>query len=69
MCFQHVPSTTDIDKTNHHFEAEFSNDIWGPVELDVTFIWDRIEKPVADDEGDRPKSDAFRLMVGFSADF
>ena len=60
---------TDLDKTNHHLETELSNDIWGPVELDITFIWDRIENPVADDEGDRPKSDDFRLMLGLSADF
>ncbi len=61
--------TTDLDKTSHHFETELSNDIWGPVELDITFIWDRIEKPVADNSGDRPKSDDYRLLVGFSADF
>ena len=60
---------TDLDKTHHHFELELSNDIWGPVELDVTFIFDRIEKPVADDDGVTPKSDDFRLMMGFSADF
>jgi len=61
--------TTDLDKTNHHFEAELSNDIWGSLDLDITFMWDRIEKPVTDDQGDTPKSDDFRLMVGFSASF
>lgn len=60
---------TDLDKTNHHFESELSNDIWGPVELDLTLIWDRNEKPVADEDGDRPKSDDFRIMLGFSAGF
>jgi hypothetical protein len=60
---------TDFDKTNHHLETELSNDIWGPVELDITFIWDRIEKPVADNDGVRPKPNDLRLMVGLSADF
>lgn len=60
---------TDLDKTNHHLETEVSNDIWGPVDLDITFIWDRIEQPVADDEGVRPKSDDFRILVGLSVDF
>ena len=60
---------TDFDKTNHHFETVLSHDVWGPVELDVTFILDRIEAPVADDDGDTPKTNDLRLMVGLSADF
>ena len=60
---------TDLDKTSHHAEVELSYDVWGPVEIDTTFIWDRIEKPVADDSGDRPDSDDLRLLIGFSADF
>jgi putative salt-induced outer membrane protein YdiY len=60
---------TDLDRTNHHLETELSIDVLDPVELDITFIWDRIEKPVASDEGDRSKSDDIRVMVGLSVDF
>lgn len=60
---------TDFDKTNHHFETVLSHDVWGPLEFDVTFILDRIEAPVTDDNGVTPKKNDLRLMVGFSADF
>jgi hypothetical protein len=64
---------TDFGKTNHHGESELSFDVWGPVELDVQFIWDRIEEPASqvndDGETDTPKSDDFRLLVGLSLDF
>ena len=61
---------TDLGKTNHHSESELSVDIWGPLDLDVTFIWDRIESPADTDENeDDPKSDDFRLLVGFSLEF
>ena len=55
---------TDIDKTNHHAESILSFDIWGPLELDLTFILDRVEKPVANASGDIPRSNDFRITMG-----
>jgi len=45
-----------------------SIEIWGPLDLDVTFAWDRIEKPEADSDGDVPESDDLRLTVGLALD-
>ena len=59
---------TDLDKTSHHFESILSVDIWGPLDLDLTFILDRIEKPEEDD-GDQPDSNDITVMAGFSIDF
>jgi len=59
---------TDMDKTSHHFESVLSVDIWGPLDLDVTFILDRIEKPEVDDDGTRADSNDIRIMAGFSID-
>ena len=59
---------TDFGKTSHHSESVLSVDIWGPLDLDVSFIWDRIEDPATDD-GDTPKANDFRLIVGFGLEF
>ena len=60
---------TDLDKTNHHAESVLSFEIWDPIDLDVTFIFDRVEKPISDDNGDTPKSNDYRLLVGLSIEF
>jgi putative salt-induced outer membrane protein YdiY len=53
---------TDMDKTNHHAESVLSFDLWGPLDFDVSFIWDRTEDPPD------AKPDDFRLLVGLSLD-
>lgn len=61
---------TDFGNTNHHAESVLSFDVWGPLDFDVSGIWDRIEDPAPDSNGgDRPKRDDFRLLVGVSLDF
>jgi len=57
---------TDFEKTNHHLRSELSFDIWGPIDFDLTFIWDRIESPESESDGSQPDSDDFRMEVGFS---
>ncbi len=59
---------TDPDRTSQHFESVFSLDIWGPLDLDVSLIWDRISKPEPDANGVRPDSDDVRLSVGLGLD-
>ncbi len=60
---------TDPDNTNHHFESTLSVDIWGPLDLELTYILDRIEKPERDGDGERPDSNDHRLLAGISLDF
>ena len=60
---------TDLDKTNHHAESILSFDIWGPLELDMSFIFDRVEGPVPNAAGDVPKSNDYRLTMGLGLDF
>jgi hypothetical protein len=60
---------TDLDKTSHHFESILSVDIWGPLDLDLTFMLDRIEKPERDGNGDRPDENDISIMAGMSIDF
>jgi len=58
---------TDIDKTSHHAESVVAFDIWGPLELDLSFIFDRIESP-APTATDVPASNDYRMTVGLALD-
>ena len=60
---------TDPDKTNHNLTSVLSIEVWGPLDLDVTAIWDRIQKPARASDGTRPSSDDLRLTVGIGIDF
>jgi hypothetical protein len=61
---------TDYGKTSHHAESVLSFDVWGPLDLDVSGTWDRIQDPAkVDDDDDDPKRDDFRLLVGLSLEF
>lgn len=60
---------TNTGQTSHHFESILSVDIWGPIDLDATFLLDRVEKPERDGDGDLPESTDTRVMVGISVDF
>jgi hypothetical protein len=60
---------TDFDKTNQHAESILSLDIWGPLELEVAFVFDRIKEPVTDADGVTPKSNDYRTTLGLAIDF
>lgn len=60
---------TDTDKTNHHAESALSFDVWGPLEFEIAFIFDRIEMPVPSASGNRPLSNDYRLTAGLGFDF
>lgn len=60
---------TDLDKTSHHFESILSLDIWGPLDLDITFLLDRIEKPVQESDGTRPEENDISILAGMSIEF
>lgn len=60
---------TDMDKTSHHFESVLSVDIWGPLDLDLTFMLDRIEKPERGSDGSRPDENDTSIMAGMSIEF
>jgi putative salt-induced outer membrane protein YdiY len=60
---------TDFNKTSHHFESILSVDIWGPLDLDLTFMLDRIEKPDQEDDGTRPDENDIQILAGMSIEF
>jgi hypothetical protein len=60
----------DASQAFHHARASLSFDILGDIlELDLAVIWDRIESPQRDAEGNVPERDDFRSTFGVGLDF
>jgi putative salt-induced outer membrane protein YdiY len=53
----------------HHFVTGFQFDLIGSLDFDVTFVWDRIEKPRQSADGTFPKKDDFRVNFALGFDF
>ncbi len=60
---------TDFDKTNHNLTSVVSVEVWGPLDLDVTAVWDRIQQPARASDGTRPASDDLRFTIGLGIEF
>ena len=60
---------TDLEKTSHHGESVLDFDIWGPLDFELSLIFDRIEEPVPDASGNQPSSNDLRMTAGLSLDF
>jgi hypothetical protein len=60
---------TDLGQTSHHLQSVLSFDLWGPIDFDTTFVWDRVEDPALNVDGTQPESDDIRLTVGLGIDF
>jgi putative salt-induced outer membrane protein YdiY len=59
----------DTEQTNHHAEATLEFELTGELDLDVSFIWDRIEDPETESDGNTPDKNDFRLSVGLALEF
>jgi len=51
-----------------HFDSTFEIELTRKIDLNFSFIWDRISNPVANDLGEIPDKDDFRLVLGFGLD-
>ncbi len=67
--YQNTLVVTDLGQTSHHLMSVLSFDLWGPIDFDTTFVWDRIEEPALNDDGTQPASDDLRITVGLGIDF
>jgi putative salt-induced outer membrane protein YdiY len=54
---------------NHHLVASLETDITSLIDLDVSWIWDRIEDPRPAADGTAPVQDDFRTTVGLTFEF
>ena len=53
----------------HHFISTLSTDLTGDIDLDISFVWDRIQDPQPKSVDTAPKKDDSQLIIGFSYDY
>jgi hypothetical protein len=53
----------------HHLLTTLSSDLAGNFDIDISFVWDRTQKPPPLADGTFPEQDDFRLLVGLSYEF
>jgi putative salt-induced outer membrane protein YdiY len=58
----------DTSETNHHALTTVSIDVWGNMDLDLTFVWDRNQSPAVRSHGSVPLQDDYRLSAGLGWD-
>ena len=53
----------------HHALATLETELLSWLDFDVSFIWDRIQNPTPDSDGNTPEKDDFRFVVGLRLDY
>jgi putative salt-induced outer membrane protein YdiY len=51
-----------------HSDSTLEIELTRSIDLNLSFIWDRIQNPVADDNGNVPDQDDYRFIVGIGLD-
>lgn len=53
---------------NTHFVSTFETELTKKLDLDISFIWDRVQNPVPGSDGTVPKQDDFWMTIGLGLD-
>lgn len=61
--------TPDTDLSNHHAVATLEIELTSVIDLDLKFIWDRIEGPEKDSGGKEPDSNDYRITAGLAIEY
>ncbi len=59
-------ASSDLGGYTHHMLAALESEITGSLDFDVSLMWDRVGQPTTDAEGNTPKPDDYRLMIGLN---
>jgi len=59
----------DNGRYTHHMLTKLSFDLISDLDLDISVIWDRIEKPKTASDGTQPKQDDYQIVVSLAYDF
>ena len=62
-------TSREVGETTHHSVTTLSIDITKRLDLDVSFVWDRISQPSIGEDGVQPEPDDYRLILGIGLDF
>ena len=52
----------------HHSIVTVETELTDKLDLDVSFVWDHIRSPVADQNNELPENDDFRILIGLGYD-
>jgi hypothetical protein len=53
----------------HHLLTTLSFDLFKDLDLDISFVWDRMERPKQTASGKIPEQDDYQVIVGVSYEF
>ena len=53
----------------HHLLTGFEFELFGDFDLDVSWVWDRIQDPRQNSDGTYPEQDDFRTIVSLGYSF
>jgi len=53
----------------HHFVTTLESELSKVLDLDISFVWDRIQYPTADEFGNVPEQDDYMISVALGIDF
>jgi putative salt-induced outer membrane protein YdiY len=59
----------DTEEYNHNLVLRLSVDLVANLQLDVAFVWDRVNEPIADGDGLLPEPDDYRTTIGLGWSF
>ena len=53
----------------HHFVPAFETELTKWLDLDLSFVWDRIQDPEPNSDGTVPKKDDYYLILSLGVEF
>jgi len=59
----------DAGRYTHHFITALSTDLTDDIDLDISFIWDRIQDPQVDSDNVVPYKNDYQMVVGLGVEF
>ena len=59
----------EAGRYTHHLITGLDFDAIGPLDVNFSFVWDRVQQPRADAAGVIPQKDDYRLILGLGFDF
>ena len=57
-------ASSDLGGYTHHMLASLETEITGSLDFDVSMMWDHVGQSTTDADGNTPKPDDYRLMIG-----
>ena len=61
-------ASDDAGGLTSHSDSTIEIEVTDNIDLNFSFIWDRTKNPIADDEGNVPEQDDYRLIFGIGFD-